>query len=474
MWYIVLIAALWGGTVAPLVLLALLLMERRRSAKRQRMLRSNATYVERMLAIREIEDFRPPIRRRFELGDPSIAPAAFALWIPAALVLVSPILSGATEVALLLSATCGVWWWRRLETSGVTRAWHYPLAAWTFIGAAGLAVTVGSIVWNFPARDSPEVVDPFLPLIWDNVFSGHTFMMVAAAWGLIASAVTVIVAMRTHDSRLPALLVLTVWAPFAAVVWAGSFSGAHQIAFAAGLIGYALSRSNRRVRDSIEQRAMISAGPDSDWQRRPSTGEFDRNVLVPNAALCIAVVAVFFAARWGSANLGIEGRWPELTALALGAGIAIAYWKTRVSLMRAATYGLLVATAATLLTSTLVIGSWTVTAAASPDPFSFLNPWPTFIYIQAMVAAFIGAFIVLWAAVKRNLGGYGAMSMGFMWPLTLAYLLNVHGDREMEWFWQLHDWILVPVFAIAMVAAMRVVTHNSRPRGAHCDDVTGM
>ena len=284
----------------------------------------------------------------------------------------------------------------------------------------------------------------------------------------------VIAAVRVRDSRLSSALVIVSWMPFAIVVGASSISGAHQFALAVGLIGYALSKSNRRVADTIAERAIISTDPDCASQTRSSEVEIGRSVLVPSATVCVAIVALFFVAQWSSAQLGIEGRWMELTAVASGTGIAIAYWNTRVSLKRAATHALLIATVATVFASALVIGSWTITSSQSPDPVSFLDPWPKFIYIQALMAALLGAVIMLWAAAKRTLGGYCAMSMGFMWPLVLAYLLNAHRDREMEWLWQLGDWILVPVFAIGMVTAMWVANNISRPRGAHCDDASGM
>ena len=413
MTFILLLTALYGGLIVPGVLLTLLRLERRTAAKRIAMLNDGSLYVERLRAIHLIERRHTPDSRDFNRRDLRSAPAIFALWLPIALAVASPFVSGASEAALLMSATCGVWWWRKLDSAAVVSAWFYPFAAWTLSATIWLAVMTVSSVANIPARLAPGGVDPLNLQLWDGVFADPTIPILAATWGLTGLAVATVALVEKRGSRIPAAIAVVTWAPMAVVVCTGSFLGAHQFALAVGFIGYAMSRSKRQQRDYATE------------------------------------------------------------LIAIGSDTGASAFAPRIPLPRAAVYAALVATVATFTVAAVDIGSWTIASTNSLSFFSPDNPWPWFIYIQVWLVACPGVVLLAWSVVNHSLDRYGAMALGFIWPLVLAFLLDMHADRGPGWLWQYQDWLLVPAFAAGMVTSMWVVTYGIRAKLVRAPEVHG-
>ena len=406
MTFVLILAALYGGLAVPFVLLAVLALERRNASKRIASLKDGRLRVEQLRAIHLIENRQPKVHRNLNRRDLRTAPAILALWVPVALSVASPFASGASETALLLCAICGVWWWQKLESSGVANAWYFPIAAWMASSTIWLATMSASSIAEFPLRAAPEAVDPLNLQLWDGVFHEPIVPIFASVWGCIILALATVAVVKTRATWFPSLLLLAGAAPLATVVWTGSLLSAHQIALAVGLVGYAMSKAKRRQRDYATELNMIGS----------VTGE-------------------------GNSDIAPRAKLPRVVVNAV-----------------------IVATTATLAVAAINIGSWTIASTNALRLFSDDNPWPWFIYIQVWLAACPGIALLAWSVVNRNLDRYGAMGLGFMWPLVLAFLLDMHTDRGPGWLWEYQDWLLVPVFAAGMVVAMWVVTYGIRAK----------
>ena len=136
----------------------------------------------------------------------------------------------------------------------------------------------------------------------------------------------------------------------------------------------------------------------------------------------------------------------------------------RAMLPRVVVNAVIIATTATLAAAAINIGWWTIASTNALELFSDDNPWPWFIYIQVWLVACPGIALLAWSVVNRNLDRYGAMGLGLMWPLVLAFLLDMHAERGPGWLWEYQDWLLVPAFAAGMVIAMWAVTYGIRAR----------
>lgn len=224
MTFVLILAAVYCGFVLPFALLLLLTFERRGTAKRIDLLKDGRLHVEQLRAIHLIENRQPKVPRNLNGRDLRTAPAILALWVPVVLSVASPFASGASETALLLCAICGVWWWQKLESSGVANAWYFPIAAWMASSTIWLATMSASSIADFPLRAAPEAVDPLNLQLWDGVFLEPTVPIIASVWGCIILTMATVAVVKTPATWFPMLLLLTGAAPLATVVWMDLFS----------------------------------------------------------------------------------------------------------------------------------------------------------------------------------------------------------------------------------------------------------
>ena len=453
MFLLLLYATVFGAMVVPLIMLGWLLMERRHAARRLARLDTEAPYETRRRAEHEAKQNRNVPTRHIEWRDLASPRAIVPATLATLLALTPPLAPGWSDFGLMIGVVGSAMWWSTLQRSGVAHASTYASAVWCVPAMVWVAVML--------ATGSTYPMDDYYPWhyqIWHRALTDTVVLALLLAWALILIPSAIYSALRPELSRATVALTLLAVIPLATVVLAGSIAGAVQAALGVGLIGYGMSKSRRRLSDAARARARVDASAQSETGIGVAVLQFNRREIVIGAALVLAVVVGVNALHVFLDIAIFDGDWQSRVALvaafALVSGLAFMRRGARDALVLGST----ITVAAVIALSLQTVGSWILAPLASSESSVdyFVFPWNT--YAQVGVLALVGLLIFAWSAAQRRLAEFGAMCIGFAWPIIMAGMLGINVFDGTGFLFTIQAWLPVSIAAPFVIVAMWFVS----------------
>ena len=220
--------------------------------------------------------------------------------------------------------------------------------------------------------------------------TGGLFQVAALVYAF-ASVATALWLMRRGAGQSVGVLLLLGWLVFGVAVWSHTVVGVVHVAFTLGITGYAISREVRRKLDC----GMPESGPSVEPVAFSILGSRDRMSAISFALLGVVTLAAFFVVGMWVADIG-----------------------------------------------------WLFEENGAGD---FGIGWIMYVQVLPVAAASLVAGVIVWKAGR--LIRYGAMLIGFMWPLVLSLAVVPHRHLS-ESGPELVGWIRVPFVAMLTLYVM--------------------
>jgi len=104
------------------------------------------------------------------------------------------------------------------------------------------------------------------------------------------------------------------------------------------------------------------------------------------------------------------------------------------------------------------VGSWVLADFDTPGSSVVDLAGQGIIYQQVTVMALGGLLIFAWSAARHRFTGYGAMAIGFAWPLIMTGMLGPQIFKVVVFPLTIQAWIPVSIAAPLVIAAMWFVS----------------
>ena len=445
-------ATVWGATIVPLVMLASLAIERLQAARRLTRLDPDAPYETRLQAEHEARQSRNVPTRHIEwrdLASPrAVVPATLALL----LALTPPLVEGWSDVGLLIGVIGAITWWSHLQRSGVKYGSVYASLIWSLPAIVWIAMMLGT-AGAYPADD----YTPWHYRIWDLAVPDPVVPVLASAIYVSLAPLAFYCTLRRGFSQFAIALTVTAVIPLATIVLAGSLLGPAQAALTVAMIGYIMSKSRRRLSDATTARAKIDATVPRGTGLRFAWHQFSRRDIIIGVALVTATVIAMNALQVFLDIAIFDGDWQSRVVLVVAFALVSSLAFMRRGRRDAPVLGPTITVAAVFALSLQTVGSWVLAPLVSPESSAgeFAGPW--IIYAQVTVLALVGLAVFLRATARRKPAEYGAMAIGFAWPLIMAGMLGTqlfYGTNSLT----VQTWIPVAMAAPLVIATMSFVS----------------
>ena len=445
-------ATVWGATIVPLVMLVLLAFERLQAARRLARLDPDAPYETRLQAEHEARQSRSVPTRHIEWRDfaspRAVVPATLALL----LALTPPLVEGWSDVGLLIGAIGSVTWWSHLQRSGVKYGSVYASLIWALPAIVWIAMMLGT-AGAYPVGD----YTPWHYTIWDLALPDPVVPVLASVLYLSLMPLAFYCTLRRGLSRFAIVLTVGAVIPLATVVLAGSLLGPAQAALAVAMIGYIMSKSRRRLSDTATARARVDAAVPRETETGSARHQFNRGDIIIGVALVMATVIAMNALQVFLDIAIFDGAWQTRVMLVATFALVSVLAFMRRGWRDALWVGTIITVAAVFALSLQTVGSWLLTPLTSPESSSDVFAGSRIIYAQVNVLALVGLAVFIWAIARRKSAEYGAMSIGFAWPLIMAGMLGTqlfYGINSLT----VQTWIPVAMAAPLVIATMWFVS----------------
>lgn len=459
-------ATVWGATIVPLVMLVSLAFERLQAARRLARLDPDAPYETRLQAEHEARQSRNVPTRHIEWCDFASPRAVVPATLATLLALTPPLVEGWSDVGLLIGVIGSITWWSHLQRSGVRYAATYASAVWCVPAIVWVAVMLATS-GAYPAGNDY----PWQYVIWQRAVTDPVVPAVLLAWALILIRLAIFCSLRRRFGRFAIVLTATAVIPLATVVVAGSLLGTAQAALAVVMIGYIMSKSGRRLSDAAAARTKADASARGETESVITGPQLNRGDVILGAALVMAsvtatnVLQVFadislFEGGWPLfADISfIEGGWPLRVALFAGLALLSGLLFMRRGRRDFLIIGAAITVAAIFALSLQTVGSWVLADFDSPGSSVVDLAGQGIIYQQVTVMALGGLLIFAWSAARHRFTGYGAMAIGFAWPLIMTGMLGPQIFKFVVFPLTIQAWIPVSIAAPLVIAAMWFVS----------------
>ena len=445
-------ATVWGATIVPLVMLVLLAFERLQAARRLARLDPDAPYETRLQAEHEARQSRSVPTRHIEWRDFASPRAVVPATLAILLALTPPLAAGWSDFGLLIGVIGAVTWWSHLQRSGVKYGSVYASLIWALPAIVWIAMMLGTAS-AYPSDD----FTPWHYRIWDIALPDPLVPVLASVLYVSLVPLAFHCILRRGFSQFAIALTVTAVIPLATIVLAGSLLGPAQAALAVAMIGYIMSKSRRRLSDAATARTKADAAVPCETETCSAWHQFNRGDIIICVALVMATVIAMNALLVFLDIAIFDGDWQSRVALVAGFALVSVMAFTRRGWRDALWVGTIITVAAVFALSLQTVGSWVLAPLASPESSSgeFTGPW--IIYAQVNVLALVGLAVFVWAIARHKSNEYGAMSIGFAWPLIMAGMLGTqlfYGTNSLT----VQTWIPVAMAAPLVIATMRFVS----------------
>ena len=458
-------ATVWGATIMPLVMLVSLAFERLQAARRLARLDPDAQYETRLQAEHEARQRRNMPTRHIEWRDLASPRAVVPATLAILLALTSPLVEGWSDVGLLIGVIGAITWWSHLQRSGAKYGYVYASLIWALPALVWVAMMLGTA----SARPSDDYA-PWHYTIWDLALPDPVVPVLASVLYVSLAPLAFYCTSRRGFNRFAIALTVTAVIPLVTVVLAGSLLGPAQAALAVAMIGYIMSKSWRRLSDAATARARVDAAVPRETETGSAWHQFNRGDIIVGTALVLAMVIAVQALQAFLDIAIFDGAWQTrvmlMATFALVSGLAFMRRGWRDALW----VGTTITVAAVFALSMQTVGSWILTPLTSPESSSDVFVGSRIIYAQIGVLALVGLLLFAWASARRKSAEYGAMSIGFAWPLVMAGMLGTqlfYGTNSLT----VQIWIPVAVAAPLVIATMWFVSGRDTQGAEIADDV---
>ena len=446
-------ATVWGATIVPLVMLVSLAFERLQAARRLARLDPDEPYEARLQAEHEARQSRNVPTRHIEWRDFASPRAVVPATLATLLALTPPLVEGWSDVGLLIGVIGSITWWSHLQRSGVRYAATYASAVWCVPAIVWVAVMLATS-GAYPAGNDY----PWQYVIWQRAVTDPVVPAVLLAWALILIRLAIFCSLRRRFGRFAIVLTATAVIPLATVVVAGSLLGTAQAALAVVMIGYIMSKSGRRLGDAAAARTKADASARGETESVITGPQLNRGDVILGAALVMASVTATNVLQVFADISLFEGVWRArvmlVVALALVSSLAFMQRGRR----DAPVLGATITVAAIFALSLQTVGSWVLADFDSPGSSVVDLAGQGIIYQQVTVMALGGLLIFAWSAARHRFTGYGAMAIGFAWPLIMTGMLGPQIFKFVVFPLTIQAWIPVSIAAPLVIAAMWFVS----------------
>ena len=446
-------ATVWGATIVPLVMLVSLAFERLQAARRLARLDPDAPYETRLQAEHEARQSRKVPIRHIEWRDFASPRAILPAMLALLLALTPPLVEGWSDVGLLIGVIGSITCWSHLQRSGVRYAATYASAVWCVPAIVWVAVMLATS-GAYPAGNDY----PWQYVIWHRAVTDPVVPAVLLAWALILIRLAIFCSLRRRFGRFAIVLTATAVIPLATVVVAGSLLGSAQAALAVVMIGYIMSKSGRRLGDAAAARTKADASARGETESVITGPQLNRGDVILGAALVMASVTATNVLQVFADISLFEGVWRArvmlVVALALVSSLAFMQRGRRDAPILGAT----ITVAAIFALSLQTVGSWVLADFDSPGSSVVDLAGQGIIYQQVTVMALGGLLIFAWSVARHRFTGYGAMAIGFAWPLIMTGMLGPQIFKFVVFPLTIQAWIPVSIAAPLVIAAMWFVS----------------
>ena len=446
-------ATVWGATIVPLVMLVSLAFERLQAARRLARLDPDAPYETRLQAEHEARQSRSVPTRHIEWRDFASPRAVVPATLAILLALTPPLAAGWSDVGLLIGVIGSITWWSHLQRSGVRYAATYASAVWCVPAIVWVGVMLATS-GAYPADNDY----PWQYVIWNRAVTDPVVPAVLLAWALILIRLAIFCSLRRRFGRFAIVLTATAVIPLATVVVAGSLLGSAQAALAVVMIGYIMSKSGRRLSDAAAARTKADASARGETESVITGPQLNRGDITLGVALVLATVIAVNASQVFLDTAIFEGKWPLRVALFAGLALLSGLLFMRRGRRDFLIIGAAITVAAIFALSLQTVGSWVLADFDSPGSSVVDLAGQGIIYQQVTVMALGGLLIFAWSAARHRFTGYGAMAIGFAWPLIMTGMLGPQIFKVVVFPLTIQAWIPVSIAAPLVIATMWFVS----------------
>ncbi len=445
-------ATVWGATIVPLVMLVSLAFERLQAARRLSRLDPDAPYETRLQAEHEARQSRNVPIRHIEWRDFASPRAVVPATLATFLALTPPLAGGWSDFGLLIGVIGAVTWWSHLQRSAVKYGSVYASLIWSLPATVWIAMMLGTAS-AYPSDD----FTPWHYRIWDIALPDPLVPVLASVLYVSLVPLAFYCILRRGFSQFAIALTVTAVIPLATIVLAGSLLGPAQAALAVAMIGYIMSKSRRRLSDATTAQARADTAMPRETGIGFAVPQFNRSEIVIGTALVLAMVIAVQALQVFSDIAIFDGDWQIRVALVAGFALVSGLAFMRRGRRDAPILGTTITVAAVFALSLQTVGRWILTPLISPESSAGDFAGPSIIYAQVTVLALVGSAVFIWATARRKPAEYGAMSIGFAWPLIMAGMLGTqlfYGTNSLT----VQTWIPVAMAAPLVIATMWFVS----------------